>query len=432
MKKRLACLLSALMAILVFITPFHAAAKQETSTPPLALSDGAAAVQVRVDGKPVDFGPHRPWIDGGWTVAPLEPLFEALNIRFDRDGTEGEAPVFASKLGLALRMQPGSDIAEVNGTEQVMHTSAQWADGTLYVPLRFVAESAGFEVQWEESTRTAVLERKYGGRGFLWEVEHNGNTVYLLGSVHLADDSFYPLDPAIEFAFDAADYIGVEIDLGKAADPEIVQLMLASSTLQDGSTLQDHISAETYRLLGEKLAELGLPEHAFDTFKPWLAALTLGALAYGEAGMQAESGIDMYVLASAAARDIPILELESFESQLDMFNRFSPELQEQMLRDALEPSAGESGEEIAKLAEIWKGGDDNALQDIIRDMETEDGEYRRLMLTDRNKAMAAKIETYLNGTEPAVYLIVVGAAHMLGEDGIVPLLEQAGYTVTRK
>ncbi|MNP80414.1 TraB family protein [compost metagenome] len=59
-------------------------------------------------------------------------------------------------------------------------------------------------------------------------------------------------------------------------------------------------------------------------------------------------------------------------------------------------------------------------------------EYKKAMLVDRNIAMANKIEGYLNGTDQSVYLIVVGAAHMLDDTGIVSLLEKKGFTVTRK
>ncbi|HER2167769.1 TPA: TraB/GumN family protein, partial [Streptococcus pyogenes] len=87
-------------------------------------------------------------------------------------------------------------------------------------------DATGYEVRWDAAARTVLLVSKgaetetvqTGGRGFMWEVESNGNTVYLVGSMHIADESFYPLRKEFEEAFAEADYLGVEIDISKAAD----------------------------------------------------------------------------------------------------------------------------------------------------------------------------------------------------------------------
>jgi uncharacterized protein YbaP (TraB family) len=58
-------------------------------------------------------------------------------------------------------------------------------------------------------------------------------------------------------------------------------------------------------------------------------------------------------------------------------------------------------------------------------------EYYQAILKDRNVAMLEKIEGYLEDKSKETYFVVVGAAHMVGEDGIVTRLKEKGYTVTR-
>jgi len=385
-KRWTALFVSLFVAMMVFASAAFAEEKQVT---------------VQVDGEAVAFESALPVIKGGVTYAPTEPLYEALALE---PGESAE-----------LAVEPAS------------------IDGAYYIPVRALGESAGYEVRWEPATRTVVLVSKAaetGGRGFLWEVEHNGNKVYLLGSMHLADDSFYPLHPAMEAAFDEADHLGVEVDVTKAADPEIQALILNLGSYQDGTKLQDHISKETYDKLAALLTEQGLPANSFDTFKPWVIEMTLQSLQAVETGLEGQVGIDMHFTMKAMERGIPVVELESYESQLKMFDGFSAELQEANLNATID-NFHVINEGLDAMATMWKTGDDAALLEMTESFGSSE-EYNQAMLVDRNKGMTEKVVGYLNGAEQATYLIVVGAAHMLGETGIVTSLEEQGYTVTRK
>ncbi len=360
-------------------------------------------VTLEVDGEAIAFESHALFIDNGVTYAPQDELYAALAL------TQEEADAVKTKA----------------------------IDGIVYAPVRTVSESNGYEVRWDSSTRTIVLastaqpeSEAAGGRGFLWEVEHKGNKVFLLGSMHLADESFYPLNPAMESAFDEADYLGVEIDISKAADPKVQELILSLGSYQDGTTLKDHVAQETYDKLNALLEENGIPAGSFDTFKPWVIEVTLQGMQASMTGMDGQVGIDLYFIEKAMERKLPIIELESFESQLQMFNGFSDELQETTLNATID-SFSEIDDGLQSMAEIWKTGDDEGLLELTASV-SENEEYNQAMLVDRNQAMTEQVVGYLNGGTPATYLIVVGAAHMLGETGIVTALEEQGYTVTRQ
>jgi uncharacterized protein YbaP (TraB family) len=261
-------------------------------------------------------------------------------------------------------------------------------------------------------------------------VENEGNVVYLLGSIHIANSDMYPLRSEITKAFDESDYLVVEADITKANAPEAQKQVLELSTYKDGTTLKDHVSAETYAKLEKLLKDNGLPAGAFDTFKPWSVSTTVDYLKAMQSGYDGNIGIDMHFLTQAIERKVPIVELESIEFQLDMLDGFSPELQEEMLVSSIE-NYYETESGMEELSGMWVSGDEEKLLAITNETG-EHEELNKAMLTDRNIPMAEKIDGYLKGKEAATYFVVVGAAHMLGEDGIVPLLEKKGYKVTRQ
>lgn len=371
--------------------------------------------EVKVNEHNVEYAANAPVIEKGTTYVPLRGTLKALDAQLTgvKDDT---IQVVVDGKTITLK----SDLKVINGV--------------TYAPIRVVGDAAGYQVLWDQKTRTVVLLSKTatetGARGFLWQVESNGNTVYLVGSMHIADDSFYPLRSEFEEAFAKADYLGVEIDLSKADEEESGNLMMEFGMYKDGTTLKDHIAAETYAKLGEVLEKNGLEPNALDLFKPWVAEFMISNLQSAMAGYEADAGIDIYFIQKAIERNIPVVELESYESQLAMISGFSPELQEKNLNTVLD-NYDVLHEDVNQMAETWKTGDEKLLLELTTSME-EDEEYNKAMLVDRNIGMAEKIDGYLKNGKNEEYFIVVGAAHYLGDYGIIKLLEDKGYTVVRK
>lgn len=378
MKKILSVLLSFAVASMLFATSVFAAEKE---------------IDIQVDGQQVQFDTLAPIIIDDYTWAPQEALFAALGIADDFDFEQG-----------------------------------QRINETAYVPVRILAETIGYEIRWDGATRTVTLEKAEieGSRGYLWKVQNEGNTVYLLGSIHVAKSDMYPLHPAIEEAFEEAAYLGTEIDMSKAGTEEVQQQIFELGLYHDGTTLKEHISAETYAQLNELLIQNGLPADALDAFKPWLVETMLMTLQLPQYGYT-ELGIDQYFTNKAIERDIPILELESYELQLNMFNSFPAALQEASLVLTID-NYGDSTY-IDALSEIWKTGNVEQMIAVIEDLKEFDEAYYNAILLDRNVGMANKVEGYLNDPDGEVFFIIAGAAHMPGEDGVVKLLQDKGFIV---
>ncbi|WP_337034866.1 TraB/GumN family protein [Paenibacillus illinoisensis] len=373
---------------------------------------------VKVNDQTVEYTVGAPMNNKGTTLVPLRSTLEAMDVKLT---TATDDTITAVVDGKTITLK--SKLTRINGV--------------TYAPIRIVGDAAGYEVNWDAKTRTVLLVSKgvetaaqTGGRGFMWEVESNGNTVYLVGSMHIADDSFYPLREEFEEAFAEADYLGVEIDISKAADEAQQKLILDLGSYQDGSTLKDHVSSETYSKLGDILKKNGLEPNALDAFKPWVAESTLASLKSATAGYEASAGVDLYFIQKAIESKLPIIELESYESQLGMFNDFSKELQEETLKATLD-NFDVLDDSVNQMAEMWKTGNDEQLLELTNNF-SDNEEYNKAMLIDRNIGMADKIDGYLKSDKKEEYFIVVGAAHYLGEHGIVKLLEDKGYTVERK
>ncbi|MDQ0116102.1 TraB/GumN family protein [Paenibacillus harenae] len=410
--KKIAALFLSLALLFSFVTSVQAEAKPVT---------------VWVEGEQAQLDGQAPILERGTTHVPAESFLKELGFKVSWD--EQGKTITGTKEDIVISIQVGKETANVNGTEQPL-IAPKLVNKTLYVPLRFISETAGYEVTWNSELRAVYVEVNEPSRGFLWKVENEGNVVYLLGSIHIANDAMYPLRPEITNAFDASDYLVVEADITKANEPEVQELVLKLSTYTDGTTLKDHLSPETYAKLEGILKENGLPAGAFDMYKPWSVSTTLDYLKAMQSGYNGDNGIDMNFLAQAIERKVPIVELESIEFQLKMLDGFSAELQEEMLATSIENYyATESG--IDELSEMWVTGDEEKLMAITNETG-EHEELNKAMLTDRNIPMVDKIEGYLKDEDGETYFVVVGAAHMLGEDGIVPLLEKKGYKVIRQ
>lgn len=212
----------------------------------------------------------------------------------------------------------------------------------------------------------------------------------------------------------------------------IDESMMQRFTLQrglytDGSTLRNSISPELYNDLMKEAQKYGLSPLQLNFMRPWLISVTLELLRFQALGYQPQYGIDNYFITQATGRK-EILELESAQSQLEMLSSFSPKVQELALKSTLE--SGIFVEEIIEeLFNYWLAGDTKSLEELLfkdRIDNPELEEFYSKVFDERNYDMTDKILEYLEDDKD--YFVVVGAGHLVGETGIINLLEKAGYS----
>jgi len=267
----------------------------------------------------------------------------------------------------------------------------------------------------------------YAEKNFLWRVQSKRNTVYVLGSIHLLKKDIYPLSRTIEGAFEKSDVLAVEANVNDISRLDIGKLM-ESAFYPVSDSLEKHVSGKTFSLIKEETARAGLPMELVYNQKPWFLGLTLESIELMKSGYDPNYGIDKHFLSKAEGRK-KISELESLDYQINLLAGLNDEEQELFLLYTLR-ELRILVQEVDKLVDAWKSGAVEKMESTITKSLAEDRRFYTIydkLIYKRNRNMAQKIEGYLktNGT----YFVVVGAAHLLGDKGIIQLLKDRGYSV---
>lgn len=279
----------------------------------------------------------------------------------------------------------------------------------------------------------------------MWEVtKPEGGKVYMAGSIHVGKEAMYPLNKLMLDAFDESEVLAVETDVIAYESNYVAQLGIMQHVMyMDGTTLADHISSDLLKRVDKKLSEkyegMAVQQmHVFDAMA--LQQILLMDITEG-VGLRVDLGIDRHFLEKAKERKMPIVEIESVLFQMKMMKDLPDETKELMIRTALDMEPKEAKSELIKMIDLWMSGRAKDFEEYVRGTEEADmeelsdrekelyREYNQIVLTDRNVGMADKVEELLKDGRTCFY--VVGAAHYFGEDGIIDLLVQRGYTVKK-
>jgi len=281
----------------------------------------------------------------------------------------------------------------------------------------------------------AIAAAQYGhvaaapARNFIWKATGKEGAIYLVGSVHLLTKDFYPLNAALETAYKDTDLLVEEVDLGEMEDPGSQFQMLSRGMLPSSQSLDKLVSPATFAAVTKRFNDIGMPIEPVKRFKPWLAALTLMAMEWQKAGFDANLGLDKHFYDRAKTDGKTIQGLETVDYQLARFDEMSPELQDRLLAETLKDIDTEQAN-LTKLVDAWRAGDVSAVERIVlKDLQQDSHLYQRL-LVERNKNWMPKIEALFS--RPRHSFVVVGAAHLVGPDGLIAMLKAKGYTVEQQ
>jgi uncharacterized protein len=261
------------------------------------------------------------------------------------------------------------------------------------------------------------------GESSVWSIKGKHNTLYLAGSVHALPKEHSKFPPALERAYAAADAIVMEVDLDDLDPLEAVQFITSEGTLPAGQTLEQ-VVGKKYSSVAALAASLDVPEVAISKLEPWAAAMVLTQFALTKSGFDAELGIDMQLVGRARADGKKIEGLETVVDQLSVFDERSFAEQTQFLLDSTE-DAPDLAADLGRLVTAWRTGDLAALEkEFLKERARTPALYDAL-LGARNRKWIPQLEALLDDERD--YLVVVGALHFVGEDGLLELLRKAGY-----
>ena len=302
-------------------------------------------------------------------------------------------------------------------------------------------------------------QQNAGSLGLLWKAEGNGNTLYLLGSIHTDRNNVYPFHKQLRDIILNAEQVSFELDFNDQAG---LAEFAAMQVYSDGTTLADHISPELYQVVVNTASMLGMDEATVSQYKAWALASSFQSLSMLDdtSGSNAMA-IDLYVNSKAANAGIDIGAVETYAFQGGLFDTLSPEYQEAYLaggllmlldvntmdestKSALTAVLGEEAltqdgqdameegiEQISLWMDQWKTRDVEGFAKSYPKDEIINGAdvLESKLFTDRDPGMIAYAENYLEQEGSHTGLLVVGAGHMIGSGGIVQGLRDLGYTV---
>ncbi|TKF99415.1 TraB/GumN family protein [Vibrio sp. F13] len=265
------------------------------------------------------------------------------------------------------------------------------------------------------SARQAVAEPLY------WQAQKDDLTLTILGSVHVGDESMYPLPSAITDALKNSDGLIIETDIRKSDGVVYPRNKL---------TTADVLNTEQLQLLTDISKSLGMPTQQLLRSPPWATSLSIQMQQLKNLGYGSASGVDATLANKATTQDVPVISLEPLQFQIDLMTKQKDDGKEWLVSSLEE--FDQTDRVVHCLIESWKAGDESKLEDFaeLSEMPTD---LEKAFLTDRNVDWANKLSAndWKLDTK-GHYLLVVGTLHLIGEGNLLELLEKKGFTVNQQ
>lgn len=275
-----------------------------------------------------------------------------------------------------------------------------------------------------------VLATVVSGQSFaetsVWKISKGNQYLYLGGTIHILAESDYPLPSPYEKAYRLSQRIIFETDLQKLQNPEFQQRMLAGLTYKNGKTLKNVLSTQTYEKLDNYCISRNVQLSNIHAFKPGLLTSALLLMEMQRLGL-AGVGVDSFFDSRARQDARPLGELETVEQQLEFMANMGAGIEDEFIEYSLDDLENLSAL-MMSMKKAWRTGDMQALERIGLEPYIE--KFPQTMdnlLARRNNAWMPKIEAMLKSKE--VEFVLVGALHLVGEQGLLAQLMSRGYTL---
>lgn len=270
-------------------------------------------------------------------------------------------------------------------------------------------------------------------KGYIWEATNGSTSVNLVGTIHLGSNNINFLNDDIKRIIDETDVLSVELNLSLKENIEKTQ---SSGYLKDGKTIENYLSEDEINKLSSIINTLSPKFNIkeINNLNSFSLISLLTNLCYAKAGILG-NGLDLIMINGVKLRkangdNITINELEGVDYQLETINKtFTWEYLKKYLNDYSNSNIDEEVDIAKNLFNAYKTGDIEFIEESNNKMKNDNPEYYKIMLTDRNIGMTNKIDELIKDGKN--HTVAVGAAHFIGEDGILKLLEEKGYKITR-
>lgn len=260
-------------------------------------------------------------------------------------------------------------------------------------------------------------------KDLVWRVKSSTATVYLAGSVHVLGLMNYPLPFSLDEAYASCNQIGFEIDLDAASAASFAPYIVSKATNASGKKLSDFLTPDAYAGLKDSAVAHGQKATFLDPYRPWFADSLLGSWLAQDAGLSEIYGVDRYYFDQAKLDLIPRFYLETPKFQIDTLASIS----DAEMGKALAADLAGGVPALEELVDQWSASNLEAFEAAVSDMQTRLPESYQAILYNRNTNWVTQIEGLLKTNK--VSLLIAGAAHFVGTNGVVELLRKRNHIV---
>lgn len=255
------------------------------------------------------------------------------------------------------------------------------------------------------------------------------STLYLYGTIHLRRAGEPWGSAAVDQALASAEEIWTEMEISPETDARTQQLAMRFGMAPAERRLSTWLTPEEAQRLRQTATRLGVQPQALEPLQPWLAGLTLTLAPIIQAGYDPSAGVDRAIDAFGDANGRRMRSFETPEQQIGLFAQLSPQTQRQMLLEAID-EAEKGASALNEMSAAWARGDVEALEQQMNDEMRDDyPDVYAALITRRNEAWLATLLGELQGA--GVDFVAVGAAHLVGPQGLVAQLRAHGVRVER-
>lgn len=260
----------------------------------------------------------------------------------------------------------------------------------------------------------------------IWKITKGSHTHYIGGTFHLLKPSDYPLPKEFEQAYNQVNWLVFETDLDEIEQPSFQQEFLTAMRLPTGKILADKLSPKAYAALIGYAAKHNIDIARWQHLKPQMISLIISLQELKRLGLTAQ-GVDSHMAKKAKQDGKLMTHLESVQQQIQFISTMSEGNESALILQTLDDTQNLSVE-LETISKAWRLGDSEQLyQTGIKPMMKDYPQVYQSLLVERNNNWLPTIENLM--AEKESKLILVGALHLIGEDGLLELLKNRGYKI---
>jgi len=261
------------------------------------------------------------------------------------------------------------------------------------------------------------------GQGLLWKVAGEGaRPSFLFGTIHAADPEVKQLPAVVQKAFDGSEIFVMEVVPDAALSDKMRQAMVFSN----GRSLKQTVDSRVYEAAVKALAKYNITEQVANRLKPWAIASTL-SVPEGKTG----TPLDQWLYQKARQQKKSIFGLETAAEQIAVLDKMASNDQVELLEGALN-TFDHRYQIYDTLLRYYLDRDVAAIFQLNEKYAKGDkrlaATVEKRIILDRNGRM---VERILPQLKQGSAFIAIGAGHLPGKAGVLSLLQQKGYRVSR-